>query len=106
MVEHFLEQQPAITGALLSPEVRKKEKDVYTLTEEDISNAEEFVEALKPVATCVMSNENHPTLFSHRPLHAQLLQMSVASKGDSPFVKQLNNSIHEDLYCAICLETN
>ncbi|XP_060780360.1 E3 SUMO-protein ligase ZBED1-like [Neoarius graeffei] len=99
MVEHFLQQQPAITATLLSTEVRKKEKDVCTFTEEDISNAEEFVEALKPVkvATCVMSDENHPTLSVIAPLHAQLLQMTVAGKGDSPFVKELKKAIHEDL---------
>ena len=30
MVERFLEQQPAVTAALLSPDVRKKEKNIST----------------------------------------------------------------------------
>lgn len=56
MVEGFLEQQPAAVAALLSPGVGKREKDSSTFTESDISNAEEFIQTLKPikVATCAM----------------------------------------------------
>ncbi len=81
MVERFLEQRPAVTAALLSPEVRKNEKEISTFTESDISNAEE----LKPVkvATCVMSDETHPTLSVIAPLHAQLLQATQETLGDS-----------------------
>ncbi len=76
MVKRFLEQQPAITAALLSPDVRKREKEISTFTESDISNAEEFIQALKPVkvATNVMSDEKNPTVSVIAPLHAQLLQ--------------------------------
>ena len=40
MLERFLEQQPAITATLLSREMRTREKDLCTLAETDISNAE------------------------------------------------------------------
>lgn len=59
MVSRFLEQQPAIIGTLLSPLVRQSESDLYTLTEADVTNAEDFIAALKPMkdATSVMSEE-------------------------------------------------
>lgn len=76
MVERFLKQQPAVMTALLSPDVRKREKDISTFAESDIWNAEEFVQALKTVkiATSVMSDENNPTVSVIVPLHLQLLQ--------------------------------
>ncbi|XP_041822861.1 E3 SUMO-protein ligase ZBED1-like [Melanotaenia boesemani] len=99
MVERFLEQQPAVTAALLSPDVRKKEKDISTFTESDISNAEEFIRALKPVkvATSVMSDENNPTVSVIAPLHAQLLQATQETLGDPPFVRDLKEAVHQDL---------
>ncbi|XP_078018878.1 E3 SUMO-protein ligase ZBED1-like [Epinephelus lanceolatus] len=99
MVERFLEQQPAVTAALLSPDVRKREKDISTFTESDISNAEEFIQALKPmkVATCVMSDEKNPTVSVIAPLHAQLLQATQETLGDPPFVRDLKEAVHQDL---------
>lgn len=57
----FLEQL-AIYAALLSTEVRKSEKDVFTPNETDITCAEEVLKALKPMknATLVM-----PLVISH-----------------------------------------
>lgn len=45
-----------------------------TLTESDISNAEELIQAMKPVkvAPCVMSDENNLMLSVIAPLHAEL----------------------------------
>ncbi|CAM4275828.1 unnamed protein product [Leuciscus chuanchicus] len=76
MLERFLEQQPAISAALLSPDVRRNEKDLSSLKEEDISDAEDVVRALKPMktATQVMSEEKCPTLSVIAPLHALLLK--------------------------------
>ncbi len=66
MLERFLEQQPAISAALLTPEVRRNEKEMCTLKEEDITDAEDVCRALKPMkmATQVMSEEKSPTLSS------------------------------------------
>lgn len=63
MLQRFLEQQPAITTALLSNEVRKNEKDICTLSEADITAAEEIVAAMKPmkIATVVMEEEKTPS---------------------------------------------
>lgn len=99
MVVQFLEQQPAVTAALLSLEVRKKEKEISTFTEFDIANAEEFIQAMKPVkvATCVMSDETHATISVIAPLHAQLLRATKETLGDSPFVRELKEAIHQDL---------
>lgn len=69
------------------------------MTESDISNAEEFIQALKPVkvATCVMSDESNPTLSVIAPLHAQLLQATQESLGDPQLVRELKEAVHQDL---------
>lgn len=46
MLQCFLKQQPAITAALLSNEVKKNEKNMCTLSEADITAAEEIVTAM------------------------------------------------------------
>ncbi|XP_034024477.1 zinc finger BED domain-containing protein 4-like [Thalassophryne amazonica] len=75
MVSRFLEQQPAVCASLLAPEVRKNVTDC-ALIENDISSAEEMVEALRPmlVATNIMCEEKNPTVSVITPLHAQLLR--------------------------------
>lgn len=64
MVERFLEKQPAISANLLSPEVRKAESDLCTLTETNMTNAEDAVRALKPMkdSTTLMSEERNPAV--------------------------------------------
>ncbi|CAI5652041.1 unnamed protein product [Oreochromis niloticus] len=86
MIERFLEQQPAICAALLSAEVRKSEKEIFTLGESDITCAEEVVRALKPMkdATLVMSEESMPTLSIIAPLHAKLVMGAQESVDDTP----------------------
>uniref|UniRef100_A0A8C5NDS7 HAT C-terminal dimerisation domain-containing protein n=1 Tax=Gouania willdenowi TaxID=441366 RepID=A0A8C5NDS7_GOUWI len=81
MVSRFLKQQPAICAVLL--------KNVI-----DISNAEEIVEALKPmlVATNIMCEEKSPTISITAPLQAQLLSDTVITSEDSPL-----GAIHQDL---------
>ena len=76
MVERFLEVQPAITAALLSPEVRKKQSDIATFSTGDISNAEVLVKTMKPMkdVPLLMSKETSPTISLIAPLHAQLIQ--------------------------------
>lgn len=98
MVARFLEQQPAITAALLSPEVRKNVTDC-ALTESDISHAEEMVEALKPmlVATKIMCEEKSPTISIIAPLQAQLLSDTTSTVEDSPLVREIKGAIHQDL---------
>ncbi|KAF4114002.1 hypothetical protein G5714_004225 [Onychostoma macrolepis] len=62
MVDRFLEQQPAVCVSLLSSQVKRGESDICTLSETDISNAEDIIKALKPMndATTLMSEESSP----------------------------------------------
>lgn len=85
MLERFLEQQPTISAALLSPDARRNEKDLCSLKEEDITDAEDVVRALKPMktATQVMSEEKCPTLSVIAPLHALLLKEMTSFPEDS-----------------------
>ncbi|XP_070411324.1 E3 SUMO-protein ligase ZBED1-like [Nothobranchius furzeri] len=103
MVKRYLEQQPAICAALLSPHVRKSGSsgDTCTLSETDISNAEERAKALKPLkdATNIMSEDSCPTLPVTAPLHAQLLQDTEAASAadEAPLVQEIKRTLHEDL---------
>uniref|UniRef100_A0A8B9H2A4 BED-type domain-containing protein n=1 Tax=Astyanax mexicanus TaxID=7994 RepID=A0A8B9H2A4_ASTMX len=99
MIERFLEQQPEICAALLSTEVRKSEKDVFTLSETDITCAEEVLKALKPMkdATLVMSEESMPTLAIVAPLHAKLVMGTEESSEDTQTVKEIKTVIAQDL---------
>ncbi|CAI5682133.1 unnamed protein product [Oreochromis niloticus] len=99
MLQRFLEQQPAICAALLSPEVRKSSTDIFTLNETDIGNTEEIVRALKSmqVATTVMSEEKNPTLSLVAPLLAQLLHDTQDNIGDTALVRNIKQSISQDL---------
>ncbi|XP_056599072.1 E3 SUMO-protein ligase ZBED1-like [Triplophysa dalaica] len=99
MLEWFLEQHPAISAALLSPEGRRSEKDIFTLSEAAITTAEDIVKALNPmkVATLAMSEECTPTLSVIGPLHAQLLQEMNIGPGDSKIIKDLKSTIHDNL---------
>lgn len=93
--QRFLEQQPAAVAALLSPGVRKTEKVSSTFNESDISNAEEFIQTLKPirVAICFMSEETHPTFSTKAPLHAQFLRATLETIRNSPFIIELKEAI-------------
>ncbi|XP_026117915.1 zinc finger BED domain-containing protein 1 [Carassius auratus] len=98
MISRFLEQQPAVCAALLSPEVRKNVTDC-ALTENDISSAEEMVEAFRPmlVATNIMCEEKNPTISVVAPLHAQLLRDTTSTEEDSPLVREIKGAINQDL---------
>lgn len=99
MLEWFIEQQAAICAALLSAEVRKNAKDLWTLNDEDLSCAENVAKALKPlkVATHVMSEEKTPTLSIIAPLHAQLCQSAEILATDSAATKEIKNAVSVDL---------
>ncbi|KAJ8349324.1 hypothetical protein SKAU_G00244540 [Synaphobranchus kaupii] len=100
MLVRFLEQQPAICAALLSSEVRKTEKDLCTLTESDVTTAEEIVNALKPMkeATLAMSKAKTPTLSVVAPLQATLIsQLQESPGGDSTITKEIKAAMVVDL---------
>lgn len=90
-----LEQQPAICATLLSNEVRKAEKEIFTLTETDITCAEEILKALKPMkdATLVMSEDSMPTLSIIAPLHAKLVMGTEQGPEDSDTAKDIKAAV-------------
>ncbi|KAM9857472.1 E3 SUMO-protein ligase ZBED1-like [Aulostomus maculatus] len=99
MVDWFLEQQPAICAALLSPQVKKGAHGICTLSEADVSGAEHLVKALKPMklATTTMSEESMPTLSVIAPLHAQLLTDFKPLPEDERMTREIKHAIGEDL---------
>ncbi|CAM4549425.1 unnamed protein product [Leuciscus chuanchicus] len=78
------------TVSRLLGRVRRGESDICTLSEADISNAEDIIKALKPMndATILMSEESSPTICLIAPLQAQLIQDTKDSIGESSMIKQ------------------
>ncbi|KAL3859966.1 hypothetical protein ACJMK2_010144 [Sinanodonta woodiana] len=85
MIERFLELQPAVYAALTSKEIRSVNKDVSTLSETDISNAEEVLACLKPLrtVTTVLCTEETHTISIIPPLQNQLSTLKTPSDHDS-----------------------
>ena len=99
ILEDFLEQQPAISAAVLSTEVHRNEKDLCSLKEEDITDAEYMVRAPKPMktATQAMSEKKSPTPSVIAPLHALLLKEMTSLPEDSKVVKDIKDEIKKKL---------
>ncbi|XP_056322340.1 E3 SUMO-protein ligase ZBED1-like [Danio aesculapii] len=99
MLERFLEQQPAICATLLLSEVRKTEKDLCTLTESDVTTAEEVVSALKPMkeATQYMSEKKTPTLSVVAPLQDTLINGLKPIEDESAVIKEMKAAMAGDL---------
>ena len=89
-----------ICTALLSAEVRKNAKDLWTLNDTNLSCAEDVAKALKPlkVATHVMSEEKTPTLSIISLLHAQLCHSAEIQATDSAATKEKKNAVAMDLW--------
>ena len=70
MIERFLQQQPAILCTLASPDVKKNVKDLVTLTENDVTEAELSLEVFRPLkqATTTVCSEQYPTVTVIYPL--------------------------------------
>ncbi|XP_036968503.1 E3 SUMO-protein ligase ZBED1-like [Acanthopagrus latus] len=99
MLERFLEQQPAISATLLSQDVRRNETDLCTLTEEDVTIAEDLVRVLKPMkeATLAMSEDKQPTLSVIAPLLALLQEALTPIIEDSTVVRDLKAAAKNNL---------
>ncbi|KAF0038023.1 hypothetical protein F2P81_010897 [Scophthalmus maximus] len=95
MLERFLEQQSAISATLLSQDMRRNEKDLCTLTEEDVTI--DLVRVLKPVkeATLAMSEDKQPTLSVIAPLLALLQEALTPSLEDSTGQNTYGNDADE-----------
>ncbi|XP_069105739.1 E3 SUMO-protein ligase ZBED1-like [Argopecten irradians] len=100
MLERFLEQQPAIEATLLSKDLKKNFKDVYTMSEDDISTASRVIEVLKPIkkVTTILCAEKSPTVSLIHPLKEMLLQqLRVIQDDDGNFVTAAKEAMIKDL---------
>lgn len=99
MLERFIEQQPAICSALLSNDVRKNAKDLWTLTEADLTCAEDSFNVLKPlkVATHVISEEKSPILSLIAPLLVQLCNNAHVQATDLAVTRDIKKAVSGDL---------
>lgn len=96
MISRYLEQQPAIYAALTSKELRKREKDISTLSERELTSAEELVAVLTPlkIATTALCEENVPTLSMIQ--HQLLNCIMKAGDDDSALIKQVKKEVVND----------
>lgn len=100
MVRRYLDQQPSIAATLVSPSIRKDDKDIDTLTDNDILNAERVMILLKPLKTMTtsMCEEKSPTLSLIHPLLNQLREsMTVHDERDPPIIKQMKAAIKQNI---------
>ncbi len=99
MLERYLEQQVAIAAALLSTEVRKNTRQLDTMDSNDITDAEEMVNLLKPLkkATTVLSDEKSATLSLILPLKSMIEQSMTLDKKDSTTIANMKAAILQNL---------
>lgn len=99
MIERFLEQQPAIISALSSPEVKRNVKDIVTLTEEDINQAEQAMDVLKPLktVTTIMCDKKCPTISMIIPMKYRIIDNLCENPVDSKLTKEVKQVIRDDL---------
>ena len=100
MLERFLELQPAVYAALMSKDIRSKETDIATMTEDDITLSENIMAALIPLrtVTTALCSESIPTASLILPLQKKLLTKDlVYNESDPEAVKQLKKAISDDL---------
>lgn len=100
MLERFLEQQPAIIATLMAKDLKKNVKDVYTLSDNDISSAERVMCVLKPTktVTTILCGEFSPTVSMIHPLKEMLLQqLKRVNDEDDKLVSDVKKAISQDL---------
>lgn len=97
MLEHFLEQQPAVFATLMSRELRKGE-EVNTLGEKDICNAEDIVRLMAPVkvVTTILCEDEMPTLSMIAPLRAKLKTQFESMDEDTPLITEMKKAFKND----------
>ena len=64
MLQRFALLEPAVMATLMTKEVRRGIKDVYTLSGEDVNNIEKAIETLQPLETIttVLCDATNPTV--------------------------------------------
>ena len=103
MISRYLELQCAVTAALRSKDVatlKLKEKDLNTLSDEDINLAEDIVECLKPlkVLTTMLCSESSPTVSIIMPLMNSLIRNTLAPReGDGSVILEMKAAMSTNL---------
>ncbi|XP_077375916.1 E3 SUMO-protein ligase ZBED1-like [Festucalex cinctus] len=97
MLERFLEQQPAISAALLSRDIRNG--DVNTLKAEDFCDAEDIVKLMAPVklVTTTMSEDKQPTLSVISPVKAKLKKTFETTDNDTVVLREMKQAFMNDM---------
>lgn len=98
MLERYLEQQAAVFAALTDGSLKKKIKEVVTLSDTDVQLADDVVQVLKPLKTItiLMSSEKMPTLSMILPLKDRILTSMKHTGSDSATVKEMKTAIASD----------
>ena len=102
MVQRYLEQQAAVQATLVDKDLRKKERDMPSLTDTEITSAEELVKVLEPMktATTLMCDEKIPTLSIVYPLFQKLINYfsdHTTKVSASPSVAEVKRVLRDDL---------
>jgi len=98
MLERYLELQAAVYSAL-TEKALKKNKEISTLSDQDVKTAEEVLEVLKPLKTIttLMSTESTPSPSMILPLKTTVLNSMAPNEEDSPTVREIKAVITENL---------
>lgn len=100
MIERYLEVQVAVVGALLSKDVKNKDKDIKFLQDDELRVAGDFVKCMKPLKSIITTlfTEKNASISNILPLHRRLCdQLLKSSKKDSHVVRELKATILHDL---------
>ncbi|XP_060072932.1 zinc finger BED domain-containing protein 4-like [Ylistrum balloti] len=99
MMSTFLEQQPAVYATLTEKDIKKNLKEVVTLSDTDISLAEELVDVLKPLKTIttIMCEEKSPTISLVHLMKERLLRQLRENESDSGLAAQVKTEIRNDI---------
>ena len=90
MMNRYLEQQPAIYATFHHKDIKKNIKDIVTLSETEVSEAEELVQILGPLKkiTTILCSEHTPTISLVHPMREMLLQEMTRNSSTSQMVIQ------------------
>ena len=99
MVERYLEQQAAVYATLSTAGIRKNAKELITLNDTDVRNAEEICKILKPLKTIttVLCSGKSPTTSLILPLKDKIMKVTFPSEADSGLVESVKRAIADDM---------
>ena len=99
MLERYLEQQPAVIATLMSQDMRQRDKDICTLTESDVSNAEDVVRVLHPLQTIttIICDARQPTISMVIPMKNKIIASMKGIECDSELVRNVKSTMSQDV---------